>query len=171
MRGWASPREFIYTEQPIYWNFHPFRHSKPGWHRGSREPSFAERFLLLSATPATSGRIEIDYAEILPDNLNLTETGRIDYTPRRRDLMTAAQLTLWAEPTADGAWQLTRESISSALNTGKKLSELINLLENRVSPPETVRKSHSCQSSHRCSNWLCVPGLGQSTQSNSRTSS
>jgi hypothetical protein len=94
----------------------------------------AERFLLLDSAPLTQGWNKINYSETLPKNLAITETGRISWKNSPKDLMTAAQLTQWAQPLADGNWQITRESVSAAIKPGKKLAELLSLLNNRLVP-------------------------------------
>jgi len=66
--------------------------------------------------------------------LTATETGLIYRKHSSYDLITAAQLNQWAEPTADDSWQLTRESVTNAIKPGRKISELLNLLNLRLKP-------------------------------------
>jgi len=94
----------------------------------------AERFLLLAAEPPVSGWTTINYAQPLPKNLTATETGLIHWKRSSHDLITAAQLNQWADPTNDDGWQLTRESVTDALKPGRKISQLLNLLNLRLKP-------------------------------------
>jgi hypothetical protein len=64
----------------------------------------------------------------------VTETGLIHWKRGSHDLITAAQLNQWADSTVDDGWQLTRESVIEALRPGRKISELLNLLNLRLKP-------------------------------------
>ncbi len=142
LREWAALRERILLRHKAnLLEFSSPQALKTGLEQGLKGTIVAERFLLLPAASLASGWTEINYAETLPPNLSLTETGRIDWKPgKHRDLVTAAQLDRWAEPTEDDSWQLTSESIGKALKPGRKLSELLSLLQHRVSPTGTIRK-------------------------------
>ena len=94
----------------------------------------AERFLLLASQPVPEsfGLTHIDYARPLPRNLTVTETGAIHLEHGSHDLVTAAQISQWALHTADSEWQLTAESVSTALQTERKITELLIMLNARL---------------------------------------
>lgn len=92
----------------------------------------AERFLLLGADPYSSDWQIIDYANPLPNNLTITETGLIHWKSDFDDLVTASQLDQWAVPKDNHSWLLTQDSVTNALKPGRKISELLNLLNNRL---------------------------------------
>ena len=142
LREWAALRERIFLRrQANLLEFSSPQALKAGQTQGLKGTIVADRFLLLHTAPPAFSWDEINYAETLPSNLTLNETGHIDWKPtKHRDLLTAVQLDRWAESTADGSWQLTRESIRRALKPGRKLSELLSLLQNRVFPTATIRK-------------------------------
>ncbi|HNT23887.1 MAG TPA: helicase-associated domain-containing protein [Anaerolineales bacterium] len=94
----------------------------------------AERFLLLTSSPIPplSGLTRINYAEPLPKDLTVTETGIICLKHGAHDMVTAAQLSQWAIPISGFEWQLTAKSVSVALRPGRKITELLILLNNRL---------------------------------------
>ena len=100
----------------------------------------AERFLLLNSPPPTGDWTTINYAKTLPLNLTITETGLIHWKPGFHDLITASQLSQWADTTDNDGWQLTRESVTNALKPGRKITELLALLNNRIIPNQPVNK-------------------------------
>ncbi|MEI7846619.1 MAG: helicase-associated domain-containing protein [Chloroflexota bacterium] len=144
LREWAALRERIFLrKQANLLEFSSPHALKAGQAQGIKGTIVADRFLLLHATPPALSWDEINYAETLPPNLTLTETGHIEWKPTKHpDLLTAVQLDQWAESTTDGSWQLTRESIRRALKPGRKLSELLSLLQNRVFPTRTAARKY-----------------------------
>ncbi len=141
LREWASLRERIVLRRSArLMEFQSAEALKTGLTQGLTGAIVAERFLLLDAAPPSSGWKTIDYAKLLPPNLTLTETGLIHWKPVSHDLITAAQLTQWAEATPEGGWQLTPESVTIALKPGKKLTELLALLQSRVFPNIPAKK-------------------------------
>lgn len=142
LREWASLRERILLRRKARLvEFSSAQALKAELAQGLTGSVVAERFLLLDSAPPVSGWHTINYAQNLPPNLTITETGLIHWKPTlSHDLMTAAQLTQWAEPTPEGDWQLTYASVTSAIKPGKKLSELLILLQNRVFPNVIIRK-------------------------------
>jgi hypothetical protein len=102
--------------------------------------TFAERFILLNTPlPAFDGTI-INYANPLPANLTITETGLIHWESGSHDLITASQLSQWVDSNDNDGWQLTRESVTNALKPGRKITELLTLLNNRLIPNQSVNK-------------------------------
>ncbi len=142
LREWASLRERILLRRKARLvEFSSAQALKAGLAQGLTGSVVAERFLLMDSAPRVSGWHTINYAQNLPPNLTISETGLIHWKPTLcHDLMTAAQLTQWAEPTSEGNWQLTCASVTSAIKPGKKLSELLSLLQNRVFPNVIIRK-------------------------------
>ena len=135
LHEWASLRERILLRRKARLVEFPSAGAlNVGLTQGLTGAVVAERFLLLNAAPPSSGWNTIDYTKPLPQNLTLTETGLIHWKRNINDLMTAAQLTQWAAPTINGDWQLRPESVATALKPGKKLTELLTLLQNRIIP-------------------------------------
>jgi hypothetical protein len=108
-----------------------------GLSQGFRGSVVAERFLLLDArsTAQVSGLTHINYAQSLSKNLTVTEAGAIQLKHGSHDLITAAQLTQWAIRRTETEWQLTNKSIAAALKPGRKINELLVLLQNRLTRP------------------------------------
>ncbi len=135
LREWASLRERIILRRSARLMEFPSPQAlKAGMAQGLTGTVVAERFLLLTAESLASGWTTINYAQPLPKNLTATETGLIQWKRGSHDLMTAAQLNQWADPTDDDGWQLTRESVTEALKPGRKISELLTLLNLRLKP-------------------------------------
>jgi len=133
LREWAALRERITLRRAVRLLEFPSPNAlQAGLARGLQGRVVGERFLLL---PAAHPEIEhhlINYAAPLPANLSASETGLIHWKRTPADLITAATLGKWAQPTQDDGWQLTRESVSTMLKSGKKISELLNLLRSRL---------------------------------------
>lgn len=89
-----------------------------------------ERYLILEEVTSKSEFQRRDYALALPSCLTISEQGKVRIQAGYSDLWIAAQLDQWAEPVSDG-WQLTAESIATALRSGKRLADLLNLLTSR----------------------------------------
>ncbi len=141
LREWASLRErIILRRRTRLLEFPTPGALKTALSHGLIGTIVAERFLLLDAAPPASGWTTIDYAKPLPQNLTITETGLIHWKPGSHDLVTASQLNQWAEPTADDGWQLSRENISNAIKPGRKITELLTLLNNRLVPNQPTSK-------------------------------
>jgi hypothetical protein len=139
LREWASLRERILLRRGAsLLEFSSPQELNARMAQGLKGRVVAERFLLLDSAKAVPGWTIINYAQPLPQNLTVAETGLLRRASASRDLVTAAQLNQWAESTPDEGWQLTRESVGKAVKSGKKLSELLNLLNSRVIPGKPV---------------------------------
>lgn len=96
-----------------------------------------ERFVLLAASapiPEYTGST-IDYTQPLPACLYVAEDGTLDLRvapDALPDLLIAAQLDRWAEPVEENRWQLTANSVSTALDAKAELHELQQLIESRA---------------------------------------
>ena len=135
LHEWASLRERIFLRRNAKLIEFPTPQAlKAHLIQGVTGTIVAEHFLLLNVEPSTSGWTTINYAQPLLKNLVATETGLIHWKRGPHDLITAAQLNQWADPADDDRWQLTRESVSKALKPGRKISELLNLLNLRLKP-------------------------------------
>ena len=138
LREWASLRERIVLRRNARLMEFPSARALQIWlSQGLSGNVVAERFLLLDARSSAqvSGLASINYAQPLPKNLTVTEAGVIQLKRGSHDLMTAAQLTQWANPATETGWQLTDESIAAALRPGRKINELLVLLQSRLSHP------------------------------------
>jgi hypothetical protein len=127
LREWASLRERIILRcSDRLMEFPSVQALQVGLSQGFTGSVVADRFILLDANSASniSGFPIINYPQPLPKNLSITETGMIRIRRGTHDLLTAAQLTQWANRKADVEWQLTAESISNALRPGRKITEL-----------------------------------------------
>ena len=96
-----------------------------------------KRFLLLSGKMPKSkltGYQRKNYAQALPPCLSISEQGQIHIQKGYHDLWIAAQLDQWAVRTTDG-WQLTADSVRSAHQAGKRLSNFLSLLAGRLKSP------------------------------------
>jgi len=136
LREWDSLRERIVLHRNARLiEFSSAQALQAGLAQGLTGSVVAERFLLLDANSVSnlSGFTNIDYAHPLPKNLSVTETGSIRIRRNMDDLVTAAQLTQWANRKTDSEWQLTAESVSTALKPGRKLNELLVFLKSRLS--------------------------------------
>lgn len=102
--------------------------------KGAEGVPVGERFLLLEAQDGAQYRTgeRVDYAQPLPANLSVNEDGVIELTEPSLDLLVQPQLDRWAEGTPNGKWQLTSESVAEAVQRGRRLSELLNLLQERL---------------------------------------
>lgn len=138
LREWASLRERVILRRRGRLMEFPSAHAlQAGLSQGLGGRVIAERFLLLEARPPAqiSGLTQVNYAQPLPKNLAVTESGKIHLKRGSPDLITPAQLSQWAVRESDGEWQLTAESIATALKPGRKINELISLLKERLSQP------------------------------------
>lgn len=138
LREWDSLRERIVLHRNARLiEFSSAKALQEGPAQGLTGSVVAERFLLLDANSVSdlSGFTNIDYAHPLPNNLSVTETGIIRIRRNMDDLVTAAQLTQWANRKTDSEWQLTAKSVSTALKPGRKLNELLVFLKSRLSHP------------------------------------
>jgi hypothetical protein len=96
-----------------------------------------DRFLLLGGNLSKSKITNFqrtNYALALPACLNITEQGQIQIRPNSHDLWISAQLDQWAERDVD-SWQLTAASVADAVQSGKKLTDFLNLLSARLTKP------------------------------------
>jgi len=135
LREWASLRDALILRRGAnLLEFPSPRSLQERLLQGLTGRVIAERFLLLDPRPAPQlpGLASIDYARPLPKTLTATETGTICLQSGSYDLMTTAQLSQWALPASDSEWQLTAESISAALQSGRKITELLTWLNNRM---------------------------------------
>ncbi len=99
-----------------------------------------ECFLLLeteATLPKALVKEKIDYAKRLLPCLSVTESGKIQLTSTP-DFLLPEQLDKWAKRQSDGTWQLTSETVKSTIQAGGKITELFDLLEDRLThaPPE-----------------------------------
>ncbi len=135
LREWAGLRERILLRREARLLEFASPHAlQTSLEQGLKGSIVAGRFLLLEPDAKVPEATSIDYAKPLPKNLTATETGLIGWKRIPSDLVTAAQLDQWAEVTADDSWQITRTSVTKALKPGKKLTELLDLLNNRLKP-------------------------------------
>jgi hypothetical protein len=138
LREWASLRERVVLRRSArLMEFPSAKALQIGLSQGLRGSVVAERFLLLDArsTAQVSGLTRINYAQPLSKSLTTTESGKIHLKRGSHDLVTEAQVNQWAIRGADAEWQLTAESVATALKPGRKLSELLALLRERLSHP------------------------------------
>jgi hypothetical protein len=138
LREWDSFRDRIILHRNArLLEFPSAQALQAGLAQGLTGRVMAERFLLLDANSAsdTSDFTGIDYSQPPAKNLSITETGTIHIRRSIDDLVTAAQLTQWANRKVDGEWQLTAESVSAALKPGRKINELLVVLKSRLSHP------------------------------------
>ncbi len=99
-----------------------------------------ECFLLLETEaniPKALVKEKIDYSKRLLPCLSVTESGKIQLTSTA-DFLLPEQLDKWAERQSNGTWQLTSETVKSTIQAGGKITELFDLLEDRLThaPPE-----------------------------------
>jgi hypothetical protein len=138
LREWASLRERVVLRRKTRLvEFSSAQALQTGLSQELTGRVVAERFLLLDprSTPQVSGLTIINYAQPLPKNLTVTESGTIHLKRDSHDLMTTAQLSQWAIREAAIEWQLTAESVNAALKPGRKINELLALLKERFSLP------------------------------------
>jgi hypothetical protein len=137
LREWAFLRErIILRRNARLVEFHSAQALQNGLSQGLTGSVVAERFLLLDSRPASlTGLNVINYAKPLPKNLSMTESAVIHLQRGSHDLMTVAQLNQWAVHNSDTEWQLTAESMAAALKPGRKIAELLALLQSRVCHP------------------------------------
>lgn len=138
LREWAALRERIVLRSSVKLiEFTSAAELQLGLARGLSGRVVAERFLLPDANleahnpAALSGLTRIDYAQPLPKNLIISEDGKISRSGASPDLIVAAQLNQWAAPISDREWQLTAQSVAARLKIGRKLAELLALLNAR----------------------------------------
>ncbi len=142
LREWASLRERVVLRRRARLMEFPSAHAlQAGLSQGLTGSVVAERFLLLdSHSDSLPSLAMINYAKPLPQNLSVTESGLIHLPRGSHDLMTVAQLNQWAVGKSDSEWQLTAESVAAALKPGRKISELLNLLNTRLVPNRPADK-------------------------------
>ncbi len=138
LREWASLRErIVLRRRARLMEFPSAQALQNGLSRELTGSVVAERFLLLDSPSKllASGLTRINYARPLAKNLTVTESGTIHQKPGSNDLITAAQLSQWAICNTEAEWQLTAENVAAVLKPGRKINELLILLENRLSHP------------------------------------
>jgi len=135
LREWAALREQITLHHRARLLEFPDEQSlKTARQNGLQGKVVGERFLLITGQVAKSKFVDFhrkNYALALPSCLHITEQGKIRIQSDYHDLWIAAQLDQWAEQMSDG-WQLTAASVATAVQSGKKLTEFLNLLSVRL---------------------------------------
>jgi hypothetical protein len=138
LHEWAALRERIVLRSSVNLiEFTGAAELQLGLARGLSGRVVAERFLLPDANlearnpAAFSGLTRIDYAQPLPKNLIVSENGKISRSGASPDLIVVAQLNQWATPVSDREWQLTAQSVAARLKVGRKIAELLALLNAR----------------------------------------
>ncbi|MEM7534820.1 MAG: helicase-associated domain-containing protein [Chloroflexota bacterium] len=99
-----------------------------------------DRFLLVkplpmgrrSVFPVSFGPVErINYRHPLPEVLTISEEGKITLKEEIPELMLKAQLNNWAEHQKANIWQLTKASVSAQVRGGRRIDELLYVLNRR----------------------------------------
>ena len=133
LREWASLRDRIVLRKSAkLLEFTSAQALQSAISAGLEGKVIAERFLLLESAQFGTDWNSINYASPLPQNLKATETGQIHWKRSPNDLVTVGLLTQWAQPMEDDQWQLTQESVTAALKPGRKITDLLDLLTERV---------------------------------------
>lgn len=93
-----------------------------------------DKFILVAELETAKPWIgnSIDYNQLLPRCLSITEDGIVTLKQSMPDLLIHSQLNRWIEVRTDGSWQLTRGSVTKAIKAGAKIEELIELLRSRL---------------------------------------
>lgn len=133
LREWASLRDRIILRKfAKVLEFPTPQALQSGLSSGLQGKIIAERFLLLTSAQPVGDWKSINYATALPKNLTAAEKGLIHWKRSPDDLFTAATLNQWAQPMDADHWQLTQESVTTALKPGRKITELMNFLNLRL---------------------------------------
>jgi hypothetical protein len=139
IRSWAGLRERIVVRQRAdLIEFADATEREQAITRGLQGVPVADRFLLLpeNYTLAIPTPTVIDYSHP-PDrrSLLLTEEGVIIPGKPDLDLLTQGILDIWAERESRFVWKLTRKSVGQAAQRGRKYSELVAFLKERMTLP------------------------------------
>jgi hypothetical protein len=104
--------------------------------KGLKGTLIGERFLLLTDPTQYShppqGITRLNYGMALPKCLTASEDGLLQLKSKTRDLLIEAQLTPWVEPTPEGHWRLTANSVRAAIAAKRKPDQLLRLLNERL---------------------------------------
>lgn len=135
IREWGALREQItLRRRACILEFPDGQARQAALKKGPEGLPVGERFLLLAAQDAAwhLTRQRVDYAQPLSACLSVNEDGVIELTEPSLDLLVQPQLDRWAERMPDGKWQLTSTSVAEAAQMGRRLSELLDLLKERL---------------------------------------
>ena len=142
LRSWGQLREEISLDrQAKLLEFHSEKARQAALDKGQVQGKcVGDRFLLLepaATLPKALVQEKIDYAKRLLPCLSVTESGTIQLTSTP-DFLLPEQLDKWAKRQSDGTWQLTAATVKSTIQAGGKITELFDLLEDRLThaPPE-----------------------------------
>jgi len=133
VREWASLREQI----TLYRRARLIAFSSPqarqaALQAGASGVLLGDRYLRLAPSDrAPPVRSSIDYARPLPRCVLASEDGRIQVPDPLPDLLIAAQLDIWAERVHEDIWQFTASSVEAAIREGRRIDELLDLLDTR----------------------------------------
>ncbi len=97
--------------------------------------AIGEHFVLLDPDAPDPSHVQqrIDYTDILPPCLKISEDGLIELQDNGEyvDLLIADQLDRWGERDGEGRWRLTQASVTAAIKARRSPSDLFNLLRSR----------------------------------------
>ena len=94
-----------------------------------------DRYLRLEPGDRAPHRSSVDYARPLPRCASVVEDGEVRVSVPHPDLLIAAQLDIWAERARRGVWQLRAPGVGAAVRGGRRIDELLDLLDARSRKP------------------------------------
>jgi hypothetical protein len=138
IREWAALREQITLRRQAHLLEFPSELARrTALAQGLEGVILEERFILVSARELTrvQPRRKVDYALPLAPCLSIDEDGKVQLIKPPRDLLVRSQLDQWAEGTPDSKWRLTPASVKAAVRGGRRIDELLKLLDHRLARP------------------------------------